>query len=149
MKNIQQKYIEEQSAKILEDQKKSETQFLREAVPNLLNWLMTQPPEFWKSYGMFWFNLQDVLQNHAPQKYREYVAYVGEDNFGKDDDIKKEFDYGSDINNWTAALIYLEQRINDYRVGVDEPHDYFDKNEEIKHYDPSIGFIDASEEEIE
>jgi hypothetical protein len=141
MKTLDQQYIEKQANKILEQEKTTEMQFLQRAVPVCIDWLMKQQPDYWKNYGMYWFNFRDVLENHDPKKFREFLTYVGADNLEKDDEIKKEFDYGKDIYNWTAAQLYLEQRINTYQIGADNPHEYFDENEEIKYYDPSVGFL--------
>jgi hypothetical protein len=146
MKTLDQSFIEKEANKILESKSQNENQFLKEAVPNCIDWLMKQTQDFWKNYGMYWFNFQDVLQNHDPRKFREFLQFVGEDSLGNDEDMKKEFDYGRDIYNWTAAQLYLEQRFNEMKIGADTPHEYFTDGEETKQYDPSIGFITEQEE---
>ena len=142
MKTLEQKYVEKQAINILEEKGQTELQFLRDAAPNLIKWLMQQPADYWKNYGMYWFNLAEVLRNHDPKGWRAFLEYIGgEDSLNEDEDVKKEFDYGSDIYNWTAAAMYLDSRIDQYKEGADNPHDYFDDNEEARPYDPSVGFI--------
>jgi len=101
----------------------------------------------WKNYGMYWWNLQDIIKNYAPKDYRDYVRAVGgEDEFGRDDEIKKMYDYGSDMYNWVAAHWYLEYRVSLYQFGAENAHDHFTEDGDHRQYVPGVGFVDERDE---
>ena len=146
MKTIQDEMVQEQAKEILENAGESELVFLRRAVPDFVDFLCTKEPDYWKNYGMYWFNLKDVIQHHDPKAYRKLVEHVaGEENLPTDEKMKKEFDYGSDINNWVAAHEYMNQRAEGYENGAGNAHHYYGENDIVRLYDPSKGFIDETE----
>lgn len=144
---IDKEFVVEEAQRILEENKETQLQFLERVVPGFIKDVLLQGPDYWKNYGMYWWNLQDILKNYAPKEYREYVRAVGgEDEFGADDEIKKEYDYGSDMYNWVAAHWYLEYRVNSYQLGAENAHDHFTEDGDHRQYVPGVGFVDERDE---
>jgi len=86
---------------------------------------------------MYWWNLQDILKNYAPSEYRNYVRAVGgEDEFGADEEMKKAYDYGSDVYNWVAALTYRAYREESWQFGASNTHEYMTDDGEVRQYGP-------------
>ncbi len=88
---------------------------------------------------MYWYNLQDLIRLYAPNEYRSYADYIGgEELFGLDSEIKKEYDMGTEFHNWIAAQFYLEIRIATMEFGI-SPHQHEDANGEIFEYITGVG----------
>jgi len=139
---IPKEYVREESKKVLRTTNETEKEFLERVMPKFIEFLKEQSPTFWKNYGMYWYNLKELMKNYAPKQYREYVRFVGgEDNLGNDIETGKEYDYGSDIDNWTSAQLYLMQRAENFELGDDNLHLVTDEDWETKIYDPEVGFI--------
>ena len=66
---------------------------------------------------------QTMTGSHA-----DYIG--GEELFGLDSEIKKEYDMGTEFHNWIAAQFYLEIRIATMEFGI-SPHQHEDANGEI------------------
>ncbi len=133
--------VEEEALEVLKND--TESGFLQRVTPKLIETLKKQLPDFWKNYGPYWWNLASVLKVHAPRPYREYVDMCGgEDVFGADEEIKKRYDYGTDLLNWAAAQMYLDIRSNEYGLGADNPHQIQDEKGEDRLYIPGIGYLD-------
>lgn len=138
--------VEEEAKEVLERVAKPEAAFLAQNTRRVLAWLDESPMDSWNAFGPYWWNLADVLKNHAPREYREFLTRVGElGPQGEDEDIKKKFDYKNDLLNITAALMYLEERSNEMSTGASIPHLVEDENGEEKQYIPSRGFIEEEE----
>jgi len=128
-------------------EEKSESDFLKAAVPGVVTFLKTQPADFWKNYGMYWWNMMNVLKAHDPKAFREYAEEQGgESTFGGDPDMQKKYDYGSDAMNFVAAQMYLEDRSQSFGLGADTPHFDEDIDGNERSYIPSVGFIDETEQ---
>jgi hypothetical protein len=141
---IEKKFVEKEARKILKDQNTTERTFLSQSAPKLVNnVLLKQPHDFWNNFGMYWWNLETILREYAPKDFRKFVQSIGgEDFLGRDDDTKKQYDYGTDMFNWVAALSYLEWRADNYQTGGGNVHTTTDNKGNERDYVPSIGFVD-------
>jgi len=141
--------VVEEAQRILEENKETQLQFLERAVPRFIKDELLQEWDYWKNFGMYWWNLQDILKNYAPREYREYVRAVGgEDEFGADEDMKKAYDYGSDMYNWVAALTYRDYREESWQFGASNTHEHMTEDGELRQYVPGVGFIDERDENL-
>jgi hypothetical protein len=135
--------VVEEAERILEENKETQLQFLERVVPGLIKEVLLQDPDYWKNYGMYWWNLQDIRKNYAPKEYRAYVrATGGEDEFGADEEIKKEYNYGTDMYNWVAAHLYVDYRVKSYQFGAGNAHQHTTEEGDIRQYVPGVGFVD-------
>lgn len=136
-------FVSQKALEVLETNATTELNFLSKAIPVLVTDILMQSPETWKWYGCYWWNLQEVIRQHAPREYRDYIRYLGgEDAIGKDDEVKAIYDYGSDMNNWIAAQIYLEYRAELHQIH-DPLHVFVSNDGRTRDYNPDIGFMSA------
>ncbi len=143
---IPKEFVTEKSHQILEERGETELKFLSSAVPAFVKDLLTKAPDFWKNFGMYWWNLMAVMENYAPREFRQYAQMVGgQEQFGRDDEIRREYDYGTDMFNWVAAMLYLEFRIESYQLGADNPHYVTDEYGNERAYIPSVGFVNEED----
>ena len=134
---INKEFVVEEAQRILEENKETQLRFLERVVPGFIKDELLQYPDYWKNYGMYWWNLQDILKNYAPSEYRNYVRAVGgEDEFGADEEMKKAYDYGSDVYNWVAALTYRAYREESWQFGASNTHEYMTDDGEVRQYGP-------------
>ena len=111
---IDKQYVENETRDIL-SRKGNESEFLATAAKDQIQWLREEPMR-WKWYGPYWFNLADVLKRYAPKEFHDFMRAQGSEVEEFDEDIKKRYDFGSDMNNWVAALTYLDVRAESYEI---------------------------------
>jgi hypothetical protein len=136
--------VQTEAHNILTEQNTTEYKFLVENSKKMIEFLKEKAPNFWQNFGAYWFNFAGVLQNYSPREFRDYVKSVGIDIEEVDEQIKKDFDYGSDINNWIAGMEYLQQRVAMQELNG-EPQE-IEVNGEVKYYSPAKGFIEEETE---
>jgi hypothetical protein len=138
--------VQKEAKRVIRKSRKSVEEFLSEACRTVLEWLNEQPHHGWYSFGPYWWNLRDVLKNHAPKEFLQFVAHAREEeSVGEDSSVKSRYDYGRDLLNYAAALMYLEERVNDVTLDTGVPHLVENENGEEKQYVASIGFIEDEE----
>lgn len=146
---IPKELVQQEATEVLEEQELTELTFLNGVAKTTISFLKSETPDFWKNYGMYWWNMMEILKQHDPRGFREYAAMVGgEQVFGKDEEMRKKYDYGSDALNWIAAQMYLEERAES-GLGPETPHYHVDEDENERAYIPSVGFVDEREEDGE
>jgi hypothetical protein len=142
---IDREYVAEKVQETLGETKEIEREYLKRVTTGFIERMLLQSRGFWKNYGMYWWNMQDVLKNYAPREYREFIQAIGgEDEIGKDDEIKKQYDYGSDMYNWVAAQLYIQDRADSMQLGDENSHAYEVPDGDIRSYIPGTGFVDEA-----
>ncbi|MGA7161998.1 MAG: hypothetical protein WBZ48_13435 [Bacteroidota bacterium] len=140
------KLIKEKGNEILQKQSCTEIEFLQRVIPIFAKDLLEKGQNYWTEFGMYWYNLQDVIRHYAPKEYRSYADYIGgEELFGADSKIKKEYDMGTEFHNWIAAQFYLDIRFATMEFG-NSPHQHEDADGEIFEYVTGVGIIPPGRE---
>jgi len=132
---------------ILTSQQTTPYKFLTSATKNCIGFLLEQGQNYWQNFGAYWYGLSDVLKNYAPKEYRQYVQAVRIDEGIIYEDVKKLFDYGSDMENWVAALEYLEYRHSTQELNGE--HQYIEHDDEMKEFSLLSGFVDIPTEDAQ
>ena len=131
---------------VLTKVKKSENEFLPEALLGCLASLRKNSRQFWRNYGPYWWNMMKLMDKYCHQQFLDYGERMGGvEAFHYDQEIAAQFDYHSDILNYIAAQMYLEMRAKGMGLGDDNPHE-IEVEDMVKHYIPGIGFIDVYDE---
>lgn len=142
---LEQSFVEGEAVKILSEGNTTELQYLLSVVPTFVKEVLRQSPDTWKIYGCYWWNLQELIRNYAPKQYRVFIQFVGgEDAIGTNEEIKKEYDCESDMNNWVAAQMYVEYRA-EARQLQDPLHKFVYRDGRTRDYNPAIGFMSEAQ----
>jgi hypothetical protein len=95
---------------------------------------------------MYWWNVQEIFKNYAPKEYRKFLDFVGgEEMIGRDEEIREQYDYGSDMYNWVAAQLYINGRADQMELGDEYSHEHETPEGDSRMYKPGIGFVDERE----
>lgn len=141
--------VESEAKEVLETSQKTEGQFVAQQALQIFAFLDQSKPNAWNMFGPYWWALEDVLKTHAPREYREWLKRVGDNGpITTDETVKAAYDYKSDLQNMTAALMYLEERMTSGMTEPTLPH-LVELNGEEKQYLPSQGFVEDSEFQTE
>ena len=143
---IDREYVAEKVKRIISESS-SEADYVKKAAHVVTSLLLDSPQALaWTVYGVYWLNLRDVLIRHVPVSFETLKKCAGDDliAFG-DEDLKKKYDYGSDIANLTAADLYLLQRAASYEL-TNGYHDVEDVDGTIRPYRTDVGFADQEVE---
>lgn len=139
---IDREFVVEKAQETLRKTKETEQQYLRRVTPGFIQKVLLQTIDFWKNFGMYWWNAQEILKQYAPRQYRNFLSAVGgEEAIGKDDEIKKQYDYGSDMYNWVAAQLYIQDRADQMEMGDENGHEHETPEGDIRLYVPGTGFV--------
>lgn len=118
---IDQEAIDKAREKYLRGKKTSV--FLREKLANVAN-LIQANPLYYYHFGPYWWTMKALM--------RKYLPYTRYHFLGLQDDpiMRKRYNFGSDIDNFFAAMIYQAGRNHH----LDPNHLYEDENGEEQHF---------------
>lgn len=133
--------IQELGESILVDQKTIEPVFLEKVTKSQIEYLFTRGWNYWQNYGAYWYNFSDVLNKYAPKEFREYARAANIDLENVNEDVKKVFDFGSDMNNWVAGMEFLEWRYSMQELNGE--HQWIEMNGDLKEFSLISGFIES------
>lgn len=88
----------------------SEEEFIKDRANQLLDiWIEQESgQELYKNIGPYFEVFYPILKKYVPEKLTEYEKKVKQIDFFNEE-VKKEYDYNSDIINFIASLSYLEE----------------------------------------
>ncbi len=98
----------------------SEGKFIEKKASQLLNiWIEhDKGEEFYKNTGPYFEVFYEILKKYVPEKLLEYEKLIKPIDFFSEE-VKREYNYNSDILNFMASLSYLSER----EMNISSPQD--------------------------